>query len=409
MNNPNAFYKAQLVKHKSEVKRAKKKLVQLGFVRFLVFVITGFGIYFSFSQVQIAIPIGVLGIVIFLVLLKKYGKIKSDKQLSETLVRINKEEIDIASGDFLDREKGLEFQDPKHFYSLDIDLFGKGSFFQYINRTHIKEGSKALANALTQNSTDNIVKRQQAIKELSSIPEWRQSFSGIASLIKIETPAVTILNWLKKYRAFMPKIMHWLPLVFTGISGILWGLSLANIITSYPVIIWMLLGLIITGKFLKNISSLSSNSDKLKDTFRQYSLLLNQIENANFTAEILKEKQRKIMSEGVNASHIFSEFSKYLDALDNRNNLLFAILGNGFLLWDLKQSYRIEQWIEKYHTKVEDWFEVISFFEAYNSLGNFAFNHRGGRDDTKQFAYWRCLRGIPGHTDPSSIWAARHR
>ena len=25
--------------------------------------------------------------------------------------------------------------------------------------------------------------------------------------------------------------------------------------------------------------------------------------------------------------------------------------------------------------KVEDWFEVVSFFDAYNSLGNFAFNH----------------------------------
>lgn len=375
MNNPNTFYKAQLVKHKSEVKRAKKRLVRLSFIRLLVFVITGFGIYFSYNQVQITITIGILGIAVFLGLLKKYGKLKSEKQLSEALVRINKEEIDVASGDFHNRERGLEFQDPKHFYSLDIDLFGKGSFFQYINRTIINEGSKALANALTKNSIKNIVERQQAIIELSFVPEWRQLFSGIATLIKIETPAATILKWLNNYKAFIPKIMHWLPLVFSSISGVLLGLSFANMTSPFPAILWMFLGLMITGKYLKNISKLSSNSDRLKDTFKQYSLLLDQIESTNFTAEILIEKQQKIMSEGKKASHIFIEFSKYLDALDNRNNILFAIVGNGFLLWDIKQSYRIEQWIKKYNTKVEDWFEVISFFDAYNSLGNFAFNH----------------------------------
>ena len=111
-----------------------------------------------------------------------------------------------------------------------------------------------MADALTKNSTENIVGRQQVIKELAAVPEWRQTFSGIASLIKIETPAVTILKWLKKYRVFMPKIMHWLPLVFSGISGILLGLSFANMITPFPAILWMFLGLMITGKQLKNIS-----------------------------------------------------------------------------------------------------------------------------------------------------------
>ncbi|MCK5816126.1 MAG: DNA mismatch repair protein MutS [Flavobacteriaceae bacterium] len=375
MNSPNTFYKTQLIKHKAAVKRAKKRLVQLGVIRFLVFASTIFAIYLSFGQVQRTLIISVIGIAIFLFLLKKYGKIKYEKKLSEALVHINKEEIEIASGDFLDRGKGLEFQDPKHFYSLDIDLFGKGSFFQYINRTIIKEGTQALANALSENSTKKIVKRQHVIKELSSIPEWRQLFSGIGSLIKTETPTSIILNWIEGYNAFTPKIMRWLPVVFSTISALLLGLSFLNITSSFPAIIWLLLGLIISGIYLKNISKLSSNSDKLKDTFKQYSLLLNQIENTKFTSEILREKHQKLMSDKKKSSAVFGEFSKYLDALDNRNNLLFAFLGNGFLLWDVKQSYKIEQWILKYNTKVRDWFEVISFFDAYNSLGNFSFNH----------------------------------
>ena len=39
------------------------------------------------------------------------------------------------------------------------------------------------------------------------------------------------------------------------------------------------------------------------------------------------------------------------------------------------QSHKIEQWIESYGKIIEDWFGVVSFFDATNSLGNYAFNH----------------------------------
>ena len=184
MQRPEIFYKEQLAIHNLNVKRAKKSLIQFSLIRFIVFIAAGFGIYFTLGQSQVAIGIGITGLVVFLLLLKKYGKVKYQEQLSKALVSINEEEIKIASGDFYDRESGSKYQDPKHFYSLDIDLFGKGSFFQYINRTKINEGSQALANAFTANSIENIVDRQEAIKELSSVSEWRQTFSGIASFNK---------------------------------------------------------------------------------------------------------------------------------------------------------------------------------------------------------------------------------
>lgn len=375
MQNQVKFYKTQLEKHQNERSSLKKRLRILSLLRLSVFISTTFGVYFFVQQWQISLVIGIVGLMLFLFLLKRYSKVRLEKKLSEALIFINEEEIKIATGGFHHRKEGLEFQDPKHFYSLDIDLFGRGSFFQYINRTSINEGANKLANELTANSINAIVSRQDSIKELSSITKWRQKFSAIASLVKIETPAVTIIEWLKKYKVFLPKVMQWLPIGFSAVSGILLLLLFTNYITPFPAILWMMLGLLITGKYLKKVTSLSSNTDKLKDTFKQYSLLLNQIENKVFTSEVLKDKQQQIMLNGKKASVIFNEFSKMLDALDSRNNLLFAILGNGFLLWDIKQSYRIEQWIQKYNSKVEDWFDVISFFDAYNSLGNFGFNH----------------------------------
>ncbi|WP_298494245.1 DNA mismatch repair protein MutS [uncultured Algibacter sp.] len=376
MENPLEYYKTHLETYQTEVKKLYKQMTLLSTLRLFVFLITGFAIYFFFGKWQIAVSVGVFGIIVFVYLLSKYTDIKRQRNFNKALVAINKEEIKIAAGQFHDRNEGLDFQDPSHFYSLDIDLFGRGSFFQYINRTTIKEGRKKLANALKANNVENITLRQEAIKELSSKPKWRQYYSATSSLVDVETPAKYIINWLQNHKLFLPKIMSWLPLVFSLTSIILFILTIIDVITNKALIgYWLFLGLAISGLYLKKINILASNTDKIRDTFRQYATLLDLIENESFTSELLQQKQNQIQSGDKKASSIFKTFSKSLDALDNRNNLIGAIFGNGYFLTDIKNSYRIEQWIKQYGNKVSDWFEVVSFFDAYNSLGNYTYNN----------------------------------
>ena len=375
MIDPIKFYKQELEKYKAEVVSHRKRLLFLSTMRLLAFAITGIAVYFTFSKWKIAMVIGFLGIGVFIYLLSKYTDTKAKRELHKALLKINTEELKIASGDFHDRNTGLQFQDPKHFYSLDIDLFGKGSFFQYINRTISSEGQHELSKALKANNISNIEERQDAIIELSEKTKWTQLYAATGSLIETETPASKIIYWLKNHKSFIPKEMKWAPWIVTIISLALLTMAIFNVLDISYFGYWLFVGLGFTGLYLKKINVLAINSDKTKDTFKQYASLLLQIENEEFTSKLLQEKQKKIQSEGNKASAIFSEFSKHLDALDNRNNLIGAIFGNGYLFSDIKNAYKVEQWISKYAHKVEDWFEVVSFFDAYNSLGNYTFNH----------------------------------
>ena len=370
------YYHNHLEKYQTEAKNLCKKMTGLSTLRLFIFLVTGFGIYFFFSQWQIAVSIGVFGVVTFIYLLSKYTDIKKQREFNKALVAINNDEIKIASDDFHDRDEGLQFQDPSHFYSLDIDLFGRGSFFQFINRTTINEGTHQLVNALKANSIDDIESRQEAIKELISKPQWRQYYSATSNLVAVETPAKQIIMWLQNHKTFLPKAMSWLPMVFGLASILLFVLTVLELLTNQALIgYWLFLGLGITSRYLKKINILASNTNKVKDTFRQYASLLDLIENESFSSELLKQKQKQIQSGDKKASEIFKVFSKSLDALDNRNNLIGAIFGNGYFLTDIKHSYQIEQWISQYNHKVSDWFEVVSFFDAYNSLGNYGYNH----------------------------------
>ncbi|MEP1488198.1 MAG: DNA mismatch repair protein MutS [Algibacter sp.] len=375
MSAPLDYYKEHQSKYTTQAKKLSKQMLSLSMMRLVVFAAIGFGVYLTFNTWQIALLIAVVGIIIFLYLLSKYNDVKRERDFNRALVLINEDEIKIASGDFHDRNAGLEFQDPNHFYSLDIDLFGRGSFFQFINRTTILEGGEKLAESLKANNTEGIVSRQEVLKELSNKPKWRQYFAANSSLVEVEVPAKHIISWLKNYKSFLPKVMQWLPFAFTGATIIMFGLVVLKMINPELVGYWLLLGLGVSGLYVKKVNKLSSGSDRVKDTFRQYALLLNLIENETFSSDLLKQKQEQIKSENKKASAIFKELSKALDALDNRNNMIGAIFGNGLFLTDIKNSYRIEKWIEHYGEKVSDWFEVVSFFDAYNSLSGFVFNN----------------------------------
>jgi len=375
MNSPIQYYQAQQEKHQKEFDSFKLKLRVLSWLRLLVYVGGVYGIYLYFHEWQIAVIIAIVGVAVFLYLMSRYTDVSSQRNLSKSLVDINKDEIEIGSGNFHKRYSGLQYQDPNHFYSFDIDLFGRGSFFQFMNRTAIEEGTNKLANVLKANNIEAIKERQDAIQELASKPEWRQLYTAKAQIINVETPAKTIVNWLKEYQSFLPKIMRWFPSVFSIASVVVIALGILKLFPIEYIGYWLLIGLLMTARYLKSINDLAGNTNKIKDTFRQYAQLLNQIENEVFTSELLNKKQLKLQSETLKASEVFGRLSKALDALDNRNNMFSAVLGNGYFLWDFMQSYKIEKWIESYADKVNDWFEIVSFFDAHNSLGNYVFNH----------------------------------
>ena len=375
MKDPNNFYQHQLKIHQQSVERLNKQMYVLSMLRLTVFLLTVAGVYFFFENLPLAGVIFLVGAALFGLFLVKYMRIKRKRNLHKALVGINEEELEIGKGKFHHRDQGMRFNDALHEYAYDIDLFGKGSFFQFLNRTRLEEGSETLAHLLKANDVENIISKQQGIQELDKKAEWRQEFAAIASLIKVEVPANQILKWLKEHQSFVPAMMRWFPTVFgLGSIGLLvWSAYDYSHLTFLGY--WLMLGLGITGKYLKKINVLASNSDKVKETFRQYALLLNKIENESFSSEMLLAKQQQIQSHQEKASAIFSQFSKHLDALDNRNNMIGAIFGNGLFLTDLKNSYQIEKWIHQYHQTVAHWFEAVTFFDAYNSLGNFAFNH----------------------------------
>ncbi|CAM1334407.1 MutS-related protein [Tenacibaculum aestuariivivum] len=374
MQEPIQFYKDEINNLNSQLVNLKKRLRTTSILRLLVFLCISFSIYLAVTKNNLFFIVSFLLTIVFVFLITKHLQLKQQKNLIQAKLNINKIEIRVLNGEYIHLDSGKEFTNPAHYFSNDVDLFGNSSFFQYLNRTATAEGKKLLANILSSNNIKAIEEKQKVTQELALKITWRQHFTAVANLINTKTAISTIVNWVHSYKQKLPTFLMLFSYGFSGVSIILISLLSFSIIPFSIVLIWFLIGLSITAFYIKSIQELATETDKAKETFNQYHQLLAHIENEEFTNSKLKSEQEKIKQENKKASTIFKEFSKKLDAFDQRSNLMIALAGNGLFLLDIRNTIKIEKWIITYKTTVEEWFNVVSFFDAQNSLANFVYN-----------------------------------
>ena len=375
MQDPRAHYTSKITTYQEQLKKMQALLLSSSMIRLVVFLIGVAAIYFLWGNTRVILAIVVAEIALFLFLVSRHSRLKYKRDFLREMIAINKTELQVLDREFYDLPDGDTFKNPVHEFSQDIDLFGRGSFFQYLNRTGLASGAQKLADLLTANSIEDIPQKQEAVQELAVQSDWRQEFRATARLVKANYDTRHILNWLKGYTNFVPKIMQWLPNVFTGISLVLFVLSYLDLVPGSVVLYWFFAGLILNGFFVKKVNDLWDKAGKTQTTFEQYFKLMLLLEEQEFTSVYLKKEQDKIKSQKAKASAVIEQFSKMLGILDQRSNMLVGVFINSFFLSDLRQSYRIERWIALNADEVANWFEVIAFFDAQNSLANFSFNH----------------------------------
>ena len=268
MKNPLLFYQQEKENFEQQLATLNSKLSSIRFFRFIVFLSTAFAIYMFFENRIVMIVSAVLGITVFIWLVLKYINLQRKKQIVKAKIEINSVEISVLNGNFSKLENGKEFSNSNHFYSNDIDLFGDGSLFQYINRTETLQGKSNLAKTLLANKIDGILERQNAIKELDEKVNFRQHFSALASLNIVKKSTDSVSKWIKNYSNVFPVYLSKIPLLFSGISLLIVGLISFGVIQFSILVIWFFIGLFVTAGFIKKTSKLYKEIDEIGVIFK---------------------------------------------------------------------------------------------------------------------------------------------
>lgn len=379
MNNLLAYYTNRISEFNKEIEAQNSKFNKIFYFRILLFLLAlALFILFYKTQALFAYSFAGITVVLFLFLLSMELKLKRKTSFLKNLIKVNEIEIQLLKKDFNGINEGTEFIDKQHHFISDLDIFGRKSIFQILNRTSTYTGRTKLAQWLTYPFLDKeiIVARQEAIKELSSKPEWNHEFIALGFQNKEQAKDKEVIEeWLNEKNTFSN--------LFLKISCVLFPiLSVASIVLFFlgkinetPFVLLFFIQLGIIGAYTKRINKIHDNLSRKFDSIEKYRQLISLIEKESFKSNLLSKLKSVFVNENTSASENIKELKSLTDKLDARMNIVVAVLLNGILLWDINVMCGIENWRKKNKDHFMKWVDAIGEFDAFISLGMYAHNN----------------------------------
>ncbi|GAB4048348.1 MutS-related protein [Spirosoma litoris] len=324
-----------------------------------------------------AVLVVLAGIVGFLVLLKKHQSVRRERDLNHQLVFINQDEAARLKRQYLRPETGDLFGSQTHYYSGDLDVFGKHSLFRLLNRTHTYEGQSRLAAWLKAPSNPDAIRlRQQAVTELKPQLDWRQQLEALATIEEtVGRSPDALVKWAIAKTTPLPGYLNAVRFLFPVITL---GLFIAWLLGYVPGTA-VLLGLAVHGLVLSQTSAkakeVSEQTFEISAALRAFQSLIKQAEQVKGDSVRLRAIREALTSKDRSASEAIGLLSQLTEGLNYRRNPYFFLLFGIATLWDIHYLFRLERWRQQYGPDLSRWFKALGELEALNSLTGFAYAH----------------------------------
>ncbi|ASB48376.1 MutS-related protein [Alkalitalea saponilacus] len=376
-----SYYKSRIILLEKETEKLKRRFKFLFFARigFFLMFLTSLVLFTTRPEAAWLVVLSIISLLIFLrAVVVDLKLVKQQKLLSNRLL-VNQRELRVLSYDFADMDEGEDLSSINPHLAGDFDLFGSHSLFQYLNRTITKEGRRKLGEWLCHWSKkeEEILQRQQAVRELSMKSEFLENFQAFGLLNKeVGDEQQKLIKWLNEPESGVKKLRWLLGLYPAGL--LVWvGLTIFSVLPASS--LWLLVGIgwWLSTRKSKQVQIAHNSLGKSASIFRLYERLLIQIENEDFDASFLKHQKEKLLwNPKKGASFSLKIFFRLLERFDYRHNMIAASILNLLSLFDLQILYRLEKWKEKHRELVPRWLESLNTFDAMIGFARFDFNNQ---------------------------------
>lgn len=377
--NPENHYTERLSLTEGQLQQVKKQSFRISMLRLALFIAGIAGVYFFFNQTTLLIAGICLTFLPFFILVKVHNRLFIRKEWLETQARIIQEELQALSGDYSSFEDGKEYVNPEHPYSFDLDIFGRRSLFQSINRTCTFFGKVRLAEWLQNHlhKKTSIEKRQKMVREISEHTLFREQFR-VAGLVHHgqSSDAEKIQAWSQSPAQYPHA--GW-------VKAFIWGVPVINsllLITSlagWTSFSWLGLSfgifLVLSFGIIKRATYIQETYGKQLKSLNGYARLIALAKAENWKSAGMQELMERFNLNGQSPIQALQQLSKELDRLDLRNNQFLYVLLEGSIFFQLQEIVRIERWKVRYGQHISKWLETVGELDALCSLGTFAYNH----------------------------------
>lgn len=377
--NPENHYTERLSLTEGQLQQVKKQIFRISILRLALFIAGIAGVYFFFNQTTLLIAGICLTFLPFFILVKVHNRLFIRKEWLETQARIIQEELQALSGDYSSFEDGKEYVNPEHPYSFDLDIFGRRSLFQSINRTCTCFGKVRLAEWLQNHLHEkaSIEKRQEMVREISEHTLFREQFR-VAGLVhhSQSSDAEKIQAWSQSPAQYLHA--GWVKAFIWGVPVINSLLLITSLIgwTSFSCLgLSFGIFLVLSFGIIKRATYIQETYGKQLKSLNGYARLIALAKAEDWKSAGMLELMERFNLNGQSPVQALQQLSKELDRLDLRNNQFLYVLLEGSIFFQLQEIVRIERWKVRYGQYISEWLETVGELDALCSLGTFAYNH----------------------------------
>ena len=292
-------YKERAERFSQTGNQFQQKLSWLSFFRLLLFVLF---IYLLYRSTQTGaggtIAAAIAAFAAFIAVVKWYERLQQKLRYYRALAKYNTDELLFLDTNRSAYPDGKEYEDPHHPYSYDLDLFGTGGLYAYLNRCSTAFGRKELAGLLLSPDTATIKERQLAVKELSALNDFRQQLYAKGSLQETrEKDLNQLLDWIHTKGTTFSKPLYFFLMLFplVTVGSLLYYFFVSDSNEVFRIIYSLIIvNLIIAFAFSKKIAAQLSVSSSVNKILIAYKDQLQLIEEQSFQTPLLQNLQQQL-------------------------------------------------------------------------------------------------------------------
>lgn len=353
-----------------------RKIKAIARSRGILFLLIVASVAFAMIYTNLFLLVTVALLIAFGYQVKRFAVESNEAAISGAILTINENELHFAEGDKTAFPYGDAGAAKDHIYAVDLDIFGKGSLFQAIDRTATWEGRELLADALLNvpNDVATIGRRMAATVDLAGDIAWRQRFHAIGRMAgETEQDMPSVRKWLDQADFFANRrAWIWIARGVSAVSVLLAGWMFV-VQEFYPLYFfgWLIFNTSIRGLLDKDVKLYFNTFGSRTKLFQKFADLFQLVSKRKFSSPLGVEYHRQVDE----ASAAFLELSHLSNRADQRLNSLVGLVMNGLFLFDIWNIHAIERWRLKHKNRVGDWIFALANIDMLSSLANYRFNH----------------------------------
>jgi hypothetical protein len=271
---------------------------------------------------------------------------------------------------------GERHVDSTHSYSSDLDIFGRGSLFQYLCDAHTPVGQDTLADWLQGPAdAETIRSRQEATAELRINIDMREAIGILGDFERPELTSRVLSSWPAATPVLTGRLgpIAAMLLGLLGLGGIIAWVGFGT--GPSPLLLVIIVDVLFIARQWRQIREITADARSVLVELEAFQPILQLVERQQFQSPLLRSIANTLELEGERPSRRVARLAGLLDSWDTVTRNQFVLPFAVVFMAPMQLVYAIERWRLRDGRQMRTWLNAVGEFEALASLSAFAYEH----------------------------------